>query len=286
MKPLSASRLVVIGLGLMGGSLAAALRGCCKHIVGLARRDETVSEAIQRGMIDEGTTCPEEALRNADIVVFATPVQTIIQQLRDFSAHLPTGCLVMDLGSTKASVLDAMRALPKGVQPLGGHPMCGKETSGLEGADPCLYSGCTFILCPLERTSREAVRLGRSLAKAVGARPLLLEADRQDHLTSTLSHLPYLIACSLVEAAHTTTSRDPAAWRIIAGGFRDTSRVAGSDVRMMLDILSTNRAAVLKSAETFRKAFDHLIHLIETGSEEEVETILARAQTERRRMFP
>jgi prephenate dehydrogenase len=124
------------------------------------------------------------------------------------------------------------------------------------------------------------------LAKAAGARPLLLDPDRQDYLTATLSHLPYLIACSLVQTAHTTTSNDPAAWRIVAGGFRDTSRVAGSDVRMMLDILSTNRDAVMESAAAFRKAFDHLVRLMETGSEEDVEAVLTHARAERRRMFP
>lgn len=286
MKPLSMSRVVVVGLGLMGGSLAAALCGRCKRIIGLTRRQETAAEAKRRGLVDEGTTCPADALHNADIVVFATPVRTILRQIDEFAQHLRAGCLVMDVGSTKASVLEAMQKLPEGIQPLGGHPMCGKETSGLEGADPDLYRDRTFILCPLSRTSRSALRLGRSLVKTVGARPLLLDAQRQDDLTATLSHLPYLMACSLIQAAHATTSSDPAAWRIVAGGFRDTSRVAGSDVRMMLDILATNQAAVLESATAFRAAFDHLVDLLKSGSEDAVEALLTQARTERRRMYP
>ncbi len=286
MKKLATSRVVIVGLGLMGGSLASALRGRCRCVVGLARREATVADARRRGIVEEGTTRPEEALRDADIVVLATPVRTIVRQIDAFAPHLSPGCLVMDLGSTKVSVLEAMQELPDGIQPLGGHPMCGKETSGLEGADPLLYRDRTFILCPLVRTSRNALRLGRSLVQAIGARPLLLDAHRQDRLTATLSHLPYLMACSLIQAAHATTSSDPAAWRIVAGGFRDTSRVAGSDVRMMLDILGTNRAAVLESAAAFRAAFDHLVDLIETGSEDVIEALLTQARTERRRMYP
>ena len=285
MNLLAKSRVAVVGLGLMGGSLAGALRARCHTVVGLARRDETVAAARHQGLIDDGTTNPQVALRKADIVVLATPVRTIIQQLTDLAPHLPAGCLVMDLGSTKREVLAAMAELPLAIQPLGAHPMCGLETSGLDAANPSLYQGCTFILCPLERTSREALALGEALARAVGATPLCLDGERHDVLVATLSHLSYLIACSLVQTATVTTSHDPAAWRIVAGGFRDTSRVAGSDVKMMLDILSTNRAAVLQSAAAFRSQLDRLVHLIASGGEQPLAAFLEECRSERRRMY-
>ena len=191
----------------------------------------------------------------------------------------------MDLGSTKTEILEAMAALPPGIEPLGAHPMCGKETSGVLEADPRLYCGCTFILCPIERTSADALALGQELVESVGAVPMVLEGARQDSLVATLSHLPYLLACALVQTADATTSADPAAWTIVAGGYRDTSRVAGSDVRMMLDILATNREAVLRSAAVFRKRFDRLVNLIETGEEDALGTVLTACREERRRMF-
>lgn len=285
MKSLGDCRVVVVGLGLMGGSLAGALRGRCRTVVGLAQREEAIEQARRLEMIDEGTTDAEEALRDANLVVLATPVRTIVSQLRTLAQHLPNGCLVMDLGSTKAEILEAMADLPTGVEPLGAHPMCGKETSGAAEAEPGLYRGCTFILCPLSRTSDAALALGQELVEAVGATPLVLDGKRQDRLAATLSHLPYILACALVQTADATTSDDPAAWEIVAGGFRDTSRVAGSDVQMMLDILTTNRAAVLRSATAFRERFDQLVDLIETGAEDELVEILTRSREERRRMF-
>jgi prephenate dehydrogenase len=285
-KELAACHVVVAGLGLMGSSLAAALGGHCSTVSGLARRTESIEQAVQRGFIDQGTVDPKEILPEADIVVLATPVRTILRQIDEYGPLLADGCLLVDLGSTKREILEAMDHLPRGIQPLGGHPMCGKERSGLAAADPELYAGCTFILSPLERTSPAALDLGRELIKAIGGRPIVLDAARQDHLAATLSHLPYLLACSLVRTADCVTSSDPAAWEIVAGGYRDTSRVAGSDVTMMLDILSTNRREVLESAAVFRNQFDHLIGLLENEDEDGLAAILTHSRAERWRMFP
>ena len=195
------------------------------------------------GLVDEATTDLSAALSQADVVILATPVRVILRQLAEIGPLLPEGCLLMDLGSTKAQIVAAMAKLPPHVQPLGGHPMCGKETSGIEVADPAIYQGRTFILSPLPRTSPEALALGEALARAAGANPLVIDGARQDYLVATVSHLPYLLACALVRTADATTSQDPLVWKIVAGGYRDTSRVAGSDVTMMVDILMTNQRA-------------------------------------------
>jgi prephenate dehydrogenase len=270
----------------MGSSLAAALRGRCRAIVGVARRAETVAAVQAQGLVDEATTDLAGAVRDAGVVVLATPVRTILRQLASIGPLLPPGCLLMDLGSTKAEVVAAMSQLPEHVEPLGGHPMCGKEISGLEAADPNLYRGCTFILSPLPRTSSAAVDLGRELVEATGAHALVLEPERQDFLVATLSHLPYLLACSLVATADATTSADPAAWQIVAGGFRDTSRVSGSDVTMMLDILLTNRDEILKSCSAFQAQLRRLVHLLERGDEAALRQALATLRNKRREMFP
>ncbi len=283
---LSDARVVIVGLGLMGGSLAGALRGQCRSVVGVARRAEAIDSALARGLIDRGTTDLPAALSEADIVVLATPVRTILRQLAEIGPLLAPGCLLLDLGSTKAQIVVQMADLPAHVEPLGGHPMCGKEVSGLQAADPALYRDTTFILCPLPRTSEDALALGRELARAVGAQPLVLEAERQDFLVGTVSHLPYLLACTLVSTADALTSPDPAAWEIVAGGFRDTSRVAGSEVTMMLDILMTNRVEVSKTVRTFRAQLDALAGLIEAGDEEALRATLTRIRNIRLEMFP
>jgi prephenate dehydrogenase len=280
------ARVAVVGLGLMGGSLAGALRGHCRAVVGVARRAEAVEMALACGLVDEGTTDLAAGVSRAGVVVLATPVRVILRQLAEIGPLLPAGCVLMDLGSTKADVVATMEGLPGHVQPLGGHPMCGKEVSGLDAADPALYRGRTFILSPLPRTSAAALALGRQLARAAGAHPLVLAPDRQDFLVATLSHLPYLLACGLVATADATTSADPAAWEIVAGGFRDTSRVAGSDVTMMLDILMTNRDEVLRAVAAFQDQLARLAALVENGDEEALRTALGAIRAERMRMFP
>lgn len=275
-----------MGLGLMGGSLAGALRNQCRTVVGVARRAETIETALAHGLIDRGTTDLTSSVRQADAVVLATPVRVIMQQLAEIGPLLPEGCLLMDLGSTKTQIIAEMARLPDHVQPLGGHPMCGKEVSGIEMADPALYQGCTFILTPLPRTSEAALALGRELAKAVGAQPLVLAAERQDFLVATVSHLPYLLACALVSTADATTSADPAAWEIVAGGFRDTSRVAGSDVTMMIDILLTNREEVLKALKVYQTQLRDLTRLVEAGDEGDLRTVLSTLCEKRKEMFP
>jgi prephenate dehydrogenase len=238
------------------------------------------------GLIDWGTTDLAEGVGQADVVVLATPVRIIVRQLVEIGPLLPEGCLLMDLGSTKARIVKEMAHLPPHVQPLGGHPMCGKETSGIQVADGALYQGCTFILCPLPRTLESSLSLGRELAEAAGAHPLVLDGQRQDFLVGTVSHLPYLIACALVATADATTSADAAAWEIVAGGYRDTSRVAGSDVTMMLDILLTNRDEVLKAVGVYQAKLAGLARSLEDGDEGRLRDALSTIRQKRMEMFP
>jgi prephenate dehydrogenase len=286
MKKLDEAQVTIVGLGLMGGSLAGALRGKCESVVGVARRQETIMAALERDLIDRGTTQLADGVADADIVVLATPVRVILQQIAELGPLLPEDSLLMDLGSTKGDVMGEMAKLPEHVHPLGGHPMCGKEISGLEATEPAIYQGATFILTPLPRTSEGALTLGRELATAVGSEPLVLDAERQDFLVGTVSHLPYLMACALVATADATTSADPAAWKIVAGGFRDTSRVAGSDVTMMTDILLTNREEVLEALNVFQSQITRLSRLVESGDEERMRTALTEIREKRLEMYP
>ena len=280
------AQVTIVGMGLMGASLAGGLRGECRRVVGVARRAESIEIALARGFVDSGTSDVAEGVSEADVVILATPVRAILRQLPEIASFLPEGCLLMDLGSTKGRIAAAMMQLPAHIQPLGGHPMCGKEKSGIEVADPALYKGCTFILSPLERTSHDALALGRALAEAVGAHPLILEPERQDFLVATVSHLPYLLACALVATADATTSQDPAAWEVVATGFRSTSRLAGSDVTMMTDILLTNRKEVLKALDTYQDHLREMIRLVEDGDEERMREVLGAIRETRREMYP
>jgi len=283
---LADAQVTIVGLGLMGGSLAGALREQCRRVVGVARRTETIEAALSGGLVDQATMDLEDGAVEADIVVLATPVRVILRQLATIGPLLPPGCLLMDLGSTKGDIVAAMADLPPHVQPLGGHPMCGKEKSGIKVADPALYRERTFILSPLARTSTRALALGQALVQAVGANPLFVEAQRQDYLVATVSHLPYLLACALVSTADATTSADPLVWEIVAGGYRDTSRVAGSDVTMMLDILITNRDKVMAATEVYLSQLEQLRELVASGDEDALRARLSAIRETRREMYP
>ncbi|MCR4406186.1 MAG: prephenate dehydrogenase [Anaerolineae bacterium] len=281
MKKLADAQVTIVGLGLMGSSLAGALRGRCRAVVGVGRRAETIEAALARGLIDQGTTDLASGVRRADVVVLATPVRVILRLLSEIGPLLPAGCLLMDVGSTKVQIVARMADLPSHVQPLGGHPMCGKEIAGIAAADPTLYQDHVFILTPLPRTSETALALGLALVKAVGARPLLLDPERHDRLVAAISHLPYLLACALVGTAEAMASADPLVWEIAASGFRDTSRLAASDVTMMLDILLTNKQAVLEAVSTCTAQLCRLARLMETGDEEGLQTVLSSLRDSR-----
>lgn len=286
MTKLAESRVAIVGLGLMGGSLAGALRGKCHAVVGVAQRAKTIVEARAQGLIDEGTTDLAAGVSAADIVILATPVRTIIELVRTIGPMLATGTVLLDLGSTKAKVVEAMAKLPAHVQPLGGHPMCGKESSGIAAADPALYQGKTFVLTPLDRTAPDALALGKELVEAIGAQPLLLTPTRHDRIVATLSHLPYLVACALVRIGGTIVSTDPAAWKLVATGFRDTSRLAASDVTMMTDILLTNREEITGALAAYHDQLGFLMELVRDGDEERLRTALGEVRATRKDMFP
>jgi prephenate dehydrogenase len=281
------AHVAIVGLGLMGGSLAAALKaeGTCREVRGMARRPETIAEALARGFIDTGTLDLAEGVRGADVVVLATPVRAIVELIPRLGPLLLPGCLLMDVGSTKATIIAAMERLPAHVQPLGGHPMCGKEVSGIGAAEAKLYRGATFVLTPLPRTSPNALALALELVEAVGARPLIMDAHRHDRLVAAVSHLPYLLSLSLVATAEDVAEGDRMVWDLASSGFRDASRLAASDVTMMLDILLTNREEVAEMLVRFREGLNELARLLEAEDELGLRRMMEAARRRRGGMF-
>lgn len=274
----------IIGLGLMGGSLALALRAAegaerRTRIVGVSRTPATLEAARAAGAIDGGTADLAAGVRGADIVVLATPVRTILRQIPEVGRCAEPGALILDLGSAKTAICAALDALPDGLQPVGGHPMCGKEVGGFAAAETGLYRGKTFVLCPLRRTAPAALERAVALANAIGARPVLADPIAHDRAAAAISHLPYTAAVALVNAAEAAAG--PLAWEMAASGFRDTTRLAASDVDMMTDILLTNRAAVLEWLGHLQEQLAGLKLALLTGDEPALRGQLAAAQTRR-----
>lgn len=269
-------KVCIVGLGLMGGSLAKALQGQVGQLIGLDKHAATRQLALAEGIVDIVTADFQMAARSADLLVLATPVNTILEILSMLPQVCPGGSMVMDLGSTKQAICAAMDNLPPSFSTIGGHPMCGKETAGLRAADANLFRDQTFVLTRCGRTSPQIEQLALALIDKIGARAEFLPAAEHDQLVAITSHLPYLISAALVQRA--AAEDDGRVWDVSASGFRDTSRLAGSDPRMMLDILLTNRDAVLAGLEEYQSGLEQVTKLLRDKDEAALSAWLEEAQ--------
>ena len=278
-----ARRLAIVGMGLMGGSLAQAIRPHAEHIIGIDSDERSRQFALERGMVDEATDDLRSGVNRADVVILATPVRVIVELLQmQIGSYLRSNTLVIDIGSTKQDIVDAMAALPIGVNAVGGHPMTGKENGGIDGADGALYRNRPFVLCPSRRTTPAARLRAIDFVKALGALPIEMDAERHDHIVAGISHLPYLLSATLVATINNRAQEDSTFWALAAGGFRDTSRLAASDVTMMGDILSTNTQAVATLLAQFRMQLAMLETMLIAGDEDKLSESLLPIQAARR----
>ena len=272
------SRICIVGLGLMGGSLAWALRPHVSALVGVDRDEETVAAALAAGVIDAGTTDFAAGVQSADLVVLATPVRAILHLLADLPRARPEGCQALDLGSTKGTICAAMDELPPAFAAIGGHPMCGKETAGFAAAMPDLVRGQAFVLCETARTTGAMAETAAQVVTWIGARALPMAAAAHDGVVAVTSHLPYLAAAALMRQAAAAAMVERRVWPVSASGLRDTTRIAGTNPDVMLDILLTNRAAVLQQLRGFQARLVQLEDLLRRGDEAALRAWLVQAQ--------
>lgn len=266
-----ARNLAIVGLGLMGGSLALAMRDHADCISGVDHDERARRYALERGMVDCASADLHQAVNGADVVVLAAPVRVIVEMLQmRIGSYLRSNTLVIDIGSTKQDIVDAMANLPIGVNAVGGHPMTGKENGGIEEADLSLYRGRPFVLCPSRRTTPAARLHAVAFVETLGALPIEMDAERHDQIVAGISHLPYLLSATLVATIAKQARDDSAYWELAAGGFRDTSRLAASDVTMMGDILSTNTQAVATLLAQFRMQLAMLETLLIAGDDHQL----------------
>jgi len=279
-------RLCIIGVGLIGGSLARALKaaGAVREIVGCGRDPVRLQRAVDLGVIDRYTEALSEGVRGADVVVLATPVGTMEPIFRELAPHLVSGAILTDAGSTKGSVVEAARAvfgrLPAGFVPA--HPIAGTEKSGVEASFPELFQGRRVILTPLAETDPAAVAQVRRMWTAAGAQVEEMEVEHHDRIFAATSHLPHLLAFGLVDSL---ARRDPEGevFRYAAGGFRDFTRIASSDPQMWHDICLANRTAILQSLADYTRDLAELARAINDGNGDYLLETFSRAKSARDR---
>jgi prephenate dehydrogenase len=286
--------LSIVGIGLMGASLALALKQRALRngqvlwrIVGVSRSAETQQKALARGIVDEATTELAVGVKDADVVVLCTPVRLLIEQIGQLGGLCKPGTVITDMGSTKTEIVRTMNALPAHLFAVGSHPMCGKEMAGIDVAEASLYENAPWILTRTERTSPESFALVKNLAESVGAKTREIDVARHDALLAFASHLPYVLATSMVATTDAYAINQSAAevWQVMAGGFRDTSRVAASDVTMWLDILLTNADAVLNAVRDFQFQLDQFTAMLERKDEAGLKAFMAQAAAARKAKY-
>jgi len=276
--PLADCSVAILGLGLMGGSLALALRGRCRRLLGSDPDPATRELAINERAVDQVSANPADLLPQADLVVLAAPVRAILRLLADLPAMHPGRAVVIDLGSTKRQVVAAMQALPARFDPLGGHPMCGREKGGLSSADPTLFQNRTFAFAALERTSQAACHLAEELARAVEAQALWLDSETHDRWTAASSHLPYLVSNALASATPDEVAP------MIGTGFLSATRLAVSPGEMMADVLLTNRDYLLAALARFRTQLDRLEACLAADDDAALRALLRSGALQRERL--
>lgn len=265
------NKFVVVGIGLIGGSLATGLkqRGACGEVIGIARKSDTCTEAVKHLVVDRAYTSLKEIageLGQGDVIFIAVPTLSVNAILEEIKNCVPDTVTITDGASVKGSVQRAAEALFGVVPPqfVLGHPIAGSEKSGVTAANPDLYENHRVILTPLENTSIQHLNLVTSMWQAVGAEVLNMSVAEHDEVLGATSHLPHVIAYSLVDTL-AQDIKNPNIFRYAAGGFRDFTRIASSDPVMWHDIMRANKTAILQSMDLF---IDNLSRL-RTGIEQE-----------------
>lgn len=267
------SRIAIVGLGLMGGSLALALKGRCAALYGIDSDQATIELALAKGIIDQAGRYPAKLLRRADLIILSLPVTKIIAFIQSLPSLLQTPCIVFDLGSTKKDILQAMAVLPEYFDPIGGHPICGKEKLGLENADANLYQKAPFVASPLERTTPRAKSAAQQIISTVGAHYIEMTAEDHDRILASTSHLPFLLSSALALATPLECSP------FIGTGFKSTSRLAGTPSHMTMGILQSNRENILNAIQSFRSSLDQIETLLQNQDYAQLESILHRSHS-------
>ncbi len=281
------NKMVIIGVGLIGGSFALALRkaGLVKHILGMGRSRENLLRARKRGAIDEIADDLPSALKDADIVFLATPVGQIGGIMAHISPHLEPDTIITDAGSTKQDVVAAARSHLAGHLKnfVPGHPIAGAELSGAGAADAELFRNKNVVLTPLDETSIEAVKQVTELWRACGAQVSQMSAGQHDNILAAMSHLPHVLAFLLMNHVSLGAKENPDdPLRFAGSGFRDFTRIAGSSPEMWRDICLANREALSRQIDEYQNELTALRGMLVRDDGDALESVFASAREARR----
>lgn len=276
-------KLVIIGVGLIGGSFALALRqaGVVQHITGIGRNLENMQRALEQGVIDEIADNYATALIDADLLFLAMPVGQTELIMAQIAPHLEPDTIITDAGSTKQDVIiSALKHLtPQNIiNFVPGHPIAGTEQSGVTAAQANLYEGKHVVLTPLEQTNPETLEIVCQLWQVCGAKISTMHADEHDQILAITSHLPHVLAFTMMRYLHHSTNNPDSLLRFAGSGFRDFTRIAGSSPEMWRDICLANRDELLKQIKAYNAELKAVQALLEQKDQEGLEQVFQQAR--------
>lgn len=254
------NQITIVGVGLIGGSIGIGVREkkLAKEVVGVVHRPESIGECQKLGAVDRATLDVKEGVRDADMVVLSTPISRMEQIAQEISGHIKKGAIVIDIASVKKRLVYKLENI-LGKNYVGTHPMAGSESKGVASARAGLFNGAVCIITPTANTRPAFLKTVREFWKGLGGRVVVLSPEEHDRLVSLTSHLPHLVAASLVDVL----ASEPKAMDTIGPGFRDSTRIAKSQPALWQEICEWNREEILSSIDKFQKELSNLKNLIE-----------------------
>lgn len=281
-------RMAVIGVGLLGGSLALAARErkLVNYITGFGRNTETLKRAQDKGVIDDWSADLKTAVKDCDLVVLCSPVGTFMPRLKEMKSALKPGCIVTDVGSVKGDLVSQIEnEMPEGTIFVGAHPIAGSEKSGLDAAFAKLFEGARCIVTPTDKTPKDAQDRIVKFWDALGMEVICMDPDEHDRVLGAVSHLPHVVAFALMNAvANVTTKNYDNVLCFSGGGLRDITRIASSDPVMWRDISISNRKQVLTLIDEFQIKLDELKNMIDREEAALLEEAFAAANENRTKL--
>lgn len=265
--------VAIVGVGLIGGSFALSARqkGIFNHIVGIGRTPENLRKARDLNVVDEFTLNLDEGVKNAELVVIATPVSDIIPIIKKVLPALKKGAIITDVGSVKNEIMIETDKLSlPGVFFVGSHPIAGTENSGVEAAFSDLFLGKKCILTPSEKTDPSALEKIKNLWMSVGSEVFFMDSEQHDQILGAVSHLPHMVAFALVNYLHEINNEKESVFKFSGGGLKDITRIAASHPIMWKDIALMNKENLVNLMEGFQKTLEELKELINRGDGDEL----------------
>ncbi len=275
-------KVSLIGVGLLGGSLGLALRqaGLADEVIGYVRRQSSIAECLAKGAVDLATLDPLEAVTDADLVIFCTPLAQMAALAATIAPHLQKDVIVTDVGSVKAALVEELTPIfqPYEIQFIGSHPMAGSEKTGVAASRPDLFQNACCVVTPTETTPKKSTERLEEFWRSVGARVLRLSPELHDELVSRTSHLPHVLASLL--ARYVLDPKFPShQTRLCANGFKDSSRIASSSPEMWRDIMRTNREQILRALGDYVAEMKDFAAMMERNDPDEIEQFFQKAKT-------